>query len=326
MEAPRRFKSRPPTCLRAVGYRMNDSDDNRTTHWYYRLAGVEYGPVMTNRLRQLARQGELFADDLVRRGKMGEWIEAGTVEGLAVKPRAKPVAQAARPIAPPVETALPFDGPSLWQRLLYALYDLFDAIAGRFWLIRRVLSVVALIVVSVVLVRYTLTWDVSVEKPAPLGDPVMVYNSLWQEIQKNREAEADEEVWTELKERGTREIEPHIAALGKEAGSTNRVAQMLLWAGRDGLKKMFDDAREEPSRSEAKFVEYMQNVERLKKNEPIYGGNLGATHLYDNVRAMHRATSAVTRASKTTFATWGGIAAVNVGILAWLVRRWRRGR
>ena len=33
---------------------------------------------------------------------------------------------------------------------------------------------------------------------------------------------------------------------------------------------------EEPSRSEEKFAEYMQNVQRLRKNEPIYGGNLAA--------------------------------------------------
>lgn len=301
---------------------MRDADDGKSTYWYYRLGGSEFGPVMTNRLRQLARKGELAAEDKVRRGKLGEWVDAGTIEGLPVKPRARPLSPVAGPLPPATESNVPeYDGATLGQRLLYWYYDLLDAIVGRFWLIRRVGAILALVAVTVVLVRLTLTLDIKPADRAPARDPYATFSALCQELRDKREAEVDEDVWAELKERGNREIEPLVAALAKEASATNRTAQMLLWAGRDCLTKMFDDAREEPSRSEAKFDEYMQNVERLRKNEPIYGGNLAATHLYDHIRPVARAWYAV---SNTTLTMWGVITVANIGVVIWLIRRWRK--
>lgn len=299
---------------------MPDIDDGKTTLWYYRLGGAEFGPVLTNRLRQLARKGELVAEDLVRRGKMGEWVEAGTIEGLPVKPRAKPVAAPPRPAIPePVE----YDyGGSYWQSVVYWYYDTLQAIVERFWIIRRVGAILALVAVTAVLIRLSLTIDLDRFNKEPPPDPYTKFTALYDELKEKRESGAKDDAWNELTERGRREIEPLVATLSKDASSTNRVAQMLLWAGRDCLTKMFDDAREEPSRTEEKFNEYMQNVDRLRKDQPIYGGNLGATHLYDHIIPLMRAKQKV---GSTTFLIWGAIAVTNIGVLTWLIRRWRQG-
>jgi hypothetical protein len=95
---------------------------------------------------------------------------------------------------------------------------------------------------------------------------------------------------------------------------------MLLWAGRDCLPKMFDDARQESSAAEQAFDEYMRNVEMLRRNEPIYGGNAGATHFHDRRAAAAGPWYAI---DPGTALLWGGMLLVDVAVVVWLFRKWR---
>jgi hypothetical protein len=301
---------------------MSGSDGDQTAYWFYRTAdGHETGPVLLSRLRQLARKGELFADSQVRRGRLGDWVEAATIPALPVK--ARPNRQALPRMPAPAVEAPP--GPSredssqLWRSFVYWYYDAIQSILDRMWLIRRVGSIAALLLITVAFGRMILPenpWSFAEAK----ADPYETFRALGSEVRQKREAKASDDDWKELAERGRREIRPLVATLERQASSTNRLSQMLLWAGRDCLPKMFDDARDEPSASERDFEEYMRNVDMLRQNKPIYGGNAGATHFHDQqVRETPWYDT-----DPGTAVVWGAIILVDAAIVLWLLRTWRQ--
>lgn len=57
-------------------------DERREAEWFYRVAGQECGPVSTDDLIALVQRRKLFADEMVKLGKDGNWIFAGNIEGL----------------------------------------------------------------------------------------------------------------------------------------------------------------------------------------------------------------------------------------------------
>jgi hypothetical protein len=296
-------------------------DDERTTHWYYRVAGHETGPVLFSRLRQLARQGEIFAEDKVRKGKMGEWIEAATVDALGARPRSKPATKGGNAPKSSADSEPPAGlgeaGSFPWLSVKDWFYDAIQGVVERGWLIRRAASVIALAVVIVVLARLMLSldWD-SFGRPA--ADPYATFHALGDDLRQKREAKASDEAWKEFSERGRREIGPIVAVLEKKAGATNRKAQLLLWAGRDCLPYMFDDAREKPSASERLFDEYMQNVRLLDEQKPIYGGGRGAIRTRGQLPTIRPWYDV----DLETAALWGTMILVDVGIVFWLIRAW----
>jgi hypothetical protein len=301
---------------------MPQADEERTTHWYYRTpSGPETGPVLMSRLRQLARQGKISPTDLVRKGKRGDWVQASTVEELPVTARANRPAVAPAPMAQAEAPPEPDDNDvsQFRMRLIFWYHDTLQAIVDRFWLIRRVALFAALVVVAIAVGRQTLSLQ-SWSFGAAESDPYETFRALGDEIRQKRESKAGDDDWKELSERGRREIQPLIAALEQRASSKNRIDQMLLWAGRDSLSKMFDDARQEPSASERSFDEYMRNVELLRKEQPIYGGNAGATHRFDN----RRAAKSWYDTDMGTAVLWGGMFLFDAAIVVWLVRLWRR--
>jgi len=247
---------------------MTESDDERTVHWYYSVDGKEQGPILVSRLRQMARRNEIKPDNLVRKGKAGSWMTAGSVVELTdFDSGSTPVTDVAEEASldPAEPSQLQYLQQSAWWWFTSASRSAIDRIV----LLRTVAGYIALVVIVVSLARVAIkqtgfTWS------APV-DPLAQYESLWSELKSNRESHAEKAVWGEFAERGRRELEPVVARLEQEAGVKNRESQLLLWAGRDCLPVMFSDSRTMPSRAEVQLAEYLENVKRLRDGQPIYG-------------------------------------------------------
>lgn len=281
---------------------------------------------MSGRLRQLARQGRLAEDDLVRMGRTGQWVSAGSIEWLNAKPRLESRVPHASTHAPQLArpSAIAQWRTSLAYSLRNIYYSITHAIIASLWLIRHVLGVVALIAIGIVLFRIArdsglFGWETSV-------DAVSTVQSLGAEIKQKRAAKAPEAEWNDLKQRGTAALATVIVELEHEAGAHNRTAQMLLWSARDCLPAMFDDARIEPSESESRYDEYMANVAALQKNEPIYGGSVRG-QAWRPVGSYGDRYKVLTESrSWSTVATVSLLVPLDLLILLWLVRAWRRRR
>jgi hypothetical protein len=301
---------------------MSKSEQAPTTSWFYREGDRDVGPVMSGRLRQLARQGRLADDDLVRMGRTGQWVQASTIEWLSAKPRAKPkepeVVEA--PQQPQVNAAADFR-----KSLAYSLRNVYYSIThfsiASLWIVRHVLGVVALIAICVTL--FNMGRDAGLFDFSSPVDVLGTVQTLGAEVKQKREAKAAEAEWDELKQRGTTALAPVVAQLEREAGSHNRIAQMLLWSARDCLPQMFDDSRTEPSAFETRYDEYMANVEALEKDQPIYGGNMGARQSGGFNRV---ATMLTTGPSWSTILIVAVMIVADLAIIIWLVRAWRNRR
>ncbi len=301
---------------------MSKSEQAPTTSWFYREGDRDVGPVMSGRLKQLARQGRLADDDLVRMGRTGQWVQASTIEWLSAKPRVKPKEPEVVAVAqqPQVNAAA-----DLRKSLAYSLRNVYYSIThltvASLWLVRHVLGVAALIAICFILfdIASAAGWIDFSARVDVLG----TVQSLGAEVKELREAKAADAEWDKLKARGTEALAPVVTRLERDAGSHNRVAQMLLWSARDCLPKMFDDSRTEPSSFEARYDEYMANVDALEKNQPIYGGNLGARRSSSFVSGIPVLSGGP---SWMTILVVLVMVVADLAIIVWLVRAWRNRR
>jgi len=77
--------------------------------WFIKTKQGEVGPVAPNKLRQLATDGKLKPNSLIRRSDMSQWVHASRANGLFVKsePQKKaPPPTASPPIEPKTDTEL----------------------------------------------------------------------------------------------------------------------------------------------------------------------------------------------------------------------------
>lgn len=304
---------------------MSKSEQAPTTSWFYREKDRDVGPVMSGRLKQLVRQGRLADDDLVRMGRTGQWVQAGTIEWLAAKPRAKPKEPEpeAAPQQPQVNAAADFRK-SFAYTLRNIYYSITHLVVASLWVVRHVIGVAALIAICVVL--FNMGQAAGLFDFSTPVDVLGTVQTLGAEVKQKREAKVADTEWDELRQRGTAALEPVITRLQRDASSHNRHAQMLLWAARDCLPKMFDDARTEPSAAEARYDEYMANVELLEKNQPIYGGNFGGRVNRQTGAFVGPAGTGVGGPGWTTILIVIVMVIADAAIVLWLVRAWRNRR
>lgn len=301
---------------------MSQQGDESTVHWYYRIDGKDQGPVLISRLRQMAHRGKLAPTDLVRKGKTGEWVPASTyreIDTHAAKPvieqtAPEPTPQVSAPVLPRQNRIGEFVG-SVIEYCYDVSSDLFRAFLDRTQLLRMVLSYVALAIVAGVFFYITLG-ERLFERKIVAGDPYSTCNSLWQELKELRSAKGDASKWDELTERGQKALTPIVAKLEREASSSDRTAQFLLWASRDCLPKMFLDARKTPSEAETQLAEYMGNVDQLRNGKDVYGGNQQAPGRFRRVN-----NSASGWFADDPLMTGLGIAftVVNLAVVGWIV-------
>lgn len=82
--------------------------------WFYAREAVQFGPVGTGQLRQLAAAGQLAPEDLVWREGMADWAPASRVRGLFPEGKGEPPES---PVSPPevppelIRETLPVDVP-----------------------------------------------------------------------------------------------------------------------------------------------------------------------------------------------------------------------
>ena len=50
--------------------------------WYYKIFGIEFGPVKMDKLIELAKSHAMSRDDQVRFGENGSWRRVGTIGQL----------------------------------------------------------------------------------------------------------------------------------------------------------------------------------------------------------------------------------------------------
>ena len=233
---------------------------------------------MAVRLRQLARQGKLLANDQVRKGRSGDWVEAASVEMLELS-------SSANPSLPPLETRqLPEVKPNpsppksdhlsvgakfreMYGRFTEAISDGTDSILSTFRTLRPVMTVVCLIAVTVALVIKLIN-DFKIDWSPP-PDALAIYNSLWEELKQKRSDGATESEWDEFTKRGRAQLATTITWLEKRAVRSNPESQILLRAGRECLPKMLEDSRITRSRTETQFQRFLTNVEQLRKGQPL---------------------------------------------------------
>ena len=269
---------------------MSESNSDRAVHWYYRLEGKDQGPVLLSRLRQMAHRGTLTCDDLVRKGKTGEWVRAGSfaeidshAAELSDQAKIEPQKQALNIPDVPKQNRLKDFVDSISERFSDFLSDARWAVVSRTRLLRAVVGYLALAVVVVSLISVSIN-PKRFDWKSP-ENPYTACRSLWDELKEMRASEASDTSWQEFTERGRNELLPIVARLEREASSSNRSAQLLLWASRDCLPKMFLDARSAPSSSEKLLADYLENVEHLRAGKPIYGGNSQShIHLFGQSR------------------------------------------
>ena len=74
-----------PSCgkrLQLIAPVRRNQDAPATGEWYYRVMGVEVGPLSFKVLKQHFRAKKLGPDAEVRMGSQGRWVLAETVRGL----------------------------------------------------------------------------------------------------------------------------------------------------------------------------------------------------------------------------------------------------
>jgi hypothetical protein len=88
--------------------------------WFCKIGDKRVGPLSGQQLKSIVAQGQLRPDHLVRRGSEGPWVPAGRIKGLfpdgaatgdqtpakkLPQATARPLPEAAKPIAPPIAKA-----------------------------------------------------------------------------------------------------------------------------------------------------------------------------------------------------------------------------
>lgn len=257
--------------------------------WYCRIAGRLSGPITSEALMELARQGKISETDQIRLGINGQWMKAGELESLFPEHATEAAAahaaadilshqgraQLHRQVEPETQGGQLLG--ALRQRVRAFLGgavgaagsvgDVARSAAQRFPLGRIALGmgVVALVVAIAVAVRVF-----QASRPPGTEDAYQLcqtYLTEWREL-RDREAAAEE--WEELQARSGLDMFPLVKALEKIAGSRNRVAQQLLWACRDTWPRMLEESQEEVSPAERQFEERLKNVDRLLQGETVY--------------------------------------------------------
>ncbi|QDT94213.1 hypothetical protein [Gimesia algae] len=88
-------------------------------------------------------------------------------------------------------------------------------------------------------------------------------NAVYKEFLKLQKQKASEQEWEEFKSKVRQKLSPVIKKLEKTADSKHLALQNMLWATRDYLPLMLDDARLKKSINQFKFETCMAEAKRL---------------------------------------------------------------
>ncbi|WP_010583184.1 DUF4339 domain-containing protein [Schlesneria paludicola] len=253
------------------------ADTSETTYWYILTESRQLGPIFFSRLQQMAHQGKVTHDDKVRRGTTGEWIRVGDMRSVLFPDASDPETPTAKavPVRPPVDPRT--IEPNFLARFFEWTIDRFSGLYDGIKLIAEdYVHGIRTIIGWTALVAVVCSLTIVLAKQLPVDwftttDPLLTYSSLWDELKQKRKANVPSSEWDTFATNAREKLTPIIARLEQTASTDNRIAQQLLWAGRDHLVKMLDDARDEKSPSEAKFAEHLQRAKWLREGKDLNG-------------------------------------------------------
>ncbi len=245
--------------------------------WYYCSQGQMTGPLTAGRIRQLAKQGKLFADDQVRLGAAGDWVSATEVNGLfdGVKLLTRAEQAAARTQATNDQEHQVSERGSRsshrWDTLRGWIADTVDWGRNNLESLRVGLSWLCLVAVVIslgLLLQRRVSWDWRSSNT----DPYEILSRARNEFQQLRERQADEGHWNQFATRTTPDLAGLIADLEKKAGAHDRYSQQLLWAARDAWPGMLAGGRQGPNEAERDFESHLDNAKTLKNGGQLFPG------------------------------------------------------
>lgn len=253
------------------------TETSETTYWYVLTESRQLGPIFFSRLQQMAHQGKLTHDDKVRRGTVGEWVRVGDMTNVLFPnvsdsvPATSKVASASRPVDPRTVE------PNILERMFEWTVDRITGVTdGVKLLAEDYVHGLRTIVGWTALVTVVCSLAMVLSQHIPLDwltttDPLLTYSQVWDELKQKRSANAASSEWDSFASNAKEKLTPIIARLERTASTDNRLAQQLLWAGRDNLLKMLDDARSEKSDTETRFADHLQRAKWLREGKDLNG-------------------------------------------------------
>lgn len=267
--------------------RKSEDDEDGDDRWYCRLNDTVHGPVTAEQLNRLALAGRLQAEDEVRLGKEGAWTPAGLFPELFEPDEDHPVgidleqlmANRSEIVQETGSDGSPGHSENLAGMMRHSQAEMIrdpekfrrveeveEELTTADRLRKNARYIVLLVIgLGILLARMLPSSDADIET-------FRLYQSIYDRFVEIRENGADTTKYNALKEESVPKIKPILDDLDKTASAAEPVKQHLLWAGKDHLIPMLDDARSEPSENEEFFVDHMENARKIL--EAQYGGAL----------------------------------------------------
>lgn len=256
--------------------------------WYCKLGGMGYGPIEPHKIKMWAEQERVEPTDLLKLGKKGEWFEAWQIEALQLKkPDPKKIAE--EKAAPPEETEsaattpatpMPSQGmpPSMASaptaagspfaatppaarakpKIKVQRSNPFEALGPM--MDPKILGGIGGVIALVAILFFVPLGDLF--SPGG-GEELAKFKAIHQEFLTLQKKQASDAEWNSFQSKVEKEIEPIVDELNVSASSDAPQLQQLLWAGRDYLPQMLNNARTEPSRDQEKFENHLKEAERI---------------------------------------------------------------
>lgn len=277
------------------GPRAKEDDSKK---WWCRIDGQEHGPVELKQLRRTVAVGRLKPDDLVRRGRKGEWVAASTFPELFRKRSSKKLAVDLEKITgsdPEIGTpstaavgssGAGTAGPSrdvaaLIRQSHAAALDK-DRIARKYaaeeedepqTFAEKLKRNPKLAVIGGLLLL------IAVYKFMPFSSADKgtydQYAAIYAEMLQLRDSNASDEEWSKLTDKANTVNDAILKDLEQTASASEPAKQQLLWAGRDYLIPMLGDARNGESENEKLFKEHLDNALAFIEGRSIEDGGGG---------------------------------------------------
>lgn len=257
--------------------------------WFCKLGGMGYGPIEAHKIKLWAEQARIESTDLLKLGRKGEWFEAWQIEALQFK---KPVetetadeaatteesqeqeskipAESAKEVAATVVPPAMPASPSIPQpvtpptparpkpQIKVARSNPLDAL-GPLMKPEILGGAAAVIALAALFYFVPLGGLFGPGGQAELEKFQVTYKEFLALQQKN----ASEPEYSSFKNKTKTELDPIIEELEVSASSDRPHLQHLLWAGRDYLYPMIDNAHKEENRDQEKFEKHLKESERI---------------------------------------------------------------
>lgn len=254
--------------------------------WFCKLGGMGYGPIEAHKIKLWAEQARIESTDLLKLGRKGEWFEAWQIEALQLKkpadpetvdetatveeskeqeskPAAEPVKEVAVTPAPPTmptstHPATPPTPARPKPQIKVARSNPLEALGPL--MKPEILGGAAAVIVLVAIFYFV-----------PLGSlfgpgghaELEKFQGVYKEFLALQQKNASESEYNSFKNKTKTELTPIIEELETSASSDRPHLQHLLWAGRDYLYPMIDNAKKEENRDQEKFEKHLKESERI---------------------------------------------------------------